>query len=155
MILKWEFFSIGETSDMDWAALLSSLRMIKVSSNSQANEESDASMAQFGMLLNNWSCFASKSSLGGLRGMALGDRDLLQLPSESRGKNHVQNIDCVPRTVPAWVSKTLTEIRMHSLTHSFIYSSKTMAIHFWAKSCVRVSEMNLQCSKKHNKMYKI
>lgn len=87
--------------------------------------------------------------------MALGDRDLMQLPSESRGKNHVQNIDCVPRTVPAWASKTLTEIRMHSLTHSFIYSSKTMASHFQAKSCVRVSEMNLQCSKKHNKMYKI
>lgn len=96
-------------------------------SNSQTDEELDVSMAQPGMFLRNWGCFASNSSLGGLLGMALDDRGLIQLPSEARGKKHVQISDRVPRTVPRTVPGLClknthwdTDVFTHALIHLFI-----------------------------------
>lgn len=131
----------------------------KGASNSQTDEELDVSMAQLDMFLRNWGYFASNSSLGGLLGMALDDRGLMQLPSEPKERNMYRLVivcqEPCQELCQACASKTLTEILMHSPMHSFIYSSKTTASHLWAKLCVTVSEKNLQYSKKHNKTYKI
>lgn len=136
MIPKWELLSSGESIRTELSRLILIPQSNKDAGNAQTDEELNVSMTQFGRSLSNWGCLASEGPLGGLPWIALVERSLLLLPREPRGRKHVQNTDHVSRTLPGLCLRN-TRWDIHAF---FIYSSKSIASHLWAKLCVTVSE---------------